>query len=208
MSYGITSSLLQVRIGPLQGEPFAAALFVRDASAVTGEPETLGSRLNEPRVTFLPLSRDGEVEMLHLGGIAYVESAEELPEVARLLELGVRGEPVEVTLVNGESVHGRLTVMTPPGERRLSDLLNHADRFLLLADRRGGHYVRRDAILRVRSTALRGLETVKPTASDEAPQRGATTIARSGPDRSSSQRLSTHRSESTPPRAGELDPGR
>jgi len=157
MSFGIDSSLLSVRIAPLGGAPFDAGIFLREASAASREPETLGSRLNEPSVSFLPLSIDGEVEMIHLGSIGFVERTGELPEVERLIELGVRGVPVAIRLVDATALNGNVLAMTRPEESRLSDLLNHGDRFLLLVDPTRVLYVRRDAILRVRSTALRCL---------------------------------------------------
>ena len=66
----------------------------------------------------------------------------------------MRGMPVAVHLADATEVHGDLLALTRPEGSRLSDLLNHADRFLLLADRTRALYVRREAILRVRSTAL------------------------------------------------------
>jgi hypothetical protein len=157
MSFGIASSLLAVRFGPLGSAPFDAGIFLREVSAASRAPETLGSRLNEPGVRFLPISFDGRIEMIHLVAIGFVERIGELAEIDRLLELGVQRVPVAITLTDATVVHGDLLAMTRPEGDRLSDLLNHADRFVLVADRSRALYVRRDAILRVRSTALRGV---------------------------------------------------
>ncbi len=156
MSFGITSTLLSVRVNPLGAAPFEGGIFLRDATSASREPETLGSRLNEPGVSFLPLSIDGRIEMLHLGAVAFFERTGDLPEIDRLREMEVRGTPVAITLTDGGVLRGDLLAMTRPEGRRLSDLLNHADRFFLVLDRSRALYVRREAVLRVRSTEIRG----------------------------------------------------
>lgn len=150
-SYAIASNLLPVLLVLEWGEALTGNLFLRDTPSPSRDPENLGTRLNEPGTHFVPFERDGRVEFVRLGSVSYVEHPAELPEVRRLRELGARSEPVEVDLATGELLRGDLLDIAPPEHCRLSDLLNQADRFLLLASPGTTVYVARAAITRVRS---------------------------------------------------------
>lgn len=148
--FEIESNLLPVRLVLQWGEALTGSLFLRDTPAPSGEPEGLGARLNERGTHFVPFDREGRVEFVRLGSVGYVEHPAELPEVRRLRELGARAEPVVLDLVTGELLRGGLLEIGPPEHRRLSDLLNRADRFLLLVTPDRTVYVARSAITRVR----------------------------------------------------------
>lgn len=148
-SYAIASNLLPVLLVQQWGEALTGSLFLRDTPLPSREPEDLGTRLNEPGTHFVPFDREGRVEFVRLGSVGYVEHPAELPEVRRLRELGAQSEPVELELVTGELLQGDLLDIAPPEHCRLSDLLNQADRFLLLASPGKTVYVAREAITRV-----------------------------------------------------------
>lgn len=153
-AFGIASSRLPVRLVLEWGEAVAGVLHLRDTPAPSGEPEGLGARLNEPGAPFLPFSPAGPdrgLELVHRAAVAYVEHPGELPEVARLRELGAAAHAVEVELTTGELLRGELLAIGPPDRRRLSDLLNRGETFLPLADGERTLYVHRDAMARVRS---------------------------------------------------------
>lgn len=149
--FTIASDLLPVRLILEWGEARAGALFLRDTHAATGEPESLGARLNEEGVRFVPFSCHGAVELVHLAAIACVEHQGELPEIARLVELGARREPVTIELMTGEVLRGDLLAYAPPDRSRLSDLLNRVDRFFPLVSAGRTVYLHREAVATVRS---------------------------------------------------------
>jgi hypothetical protein len=138
------------RVVPIHGEPLEAVFFLRPTGAQGRTSETLGERLAEPGVRFIPTEIDGGISFLRLSSLAYVEHFGELTELARLAELGAWREPVEISLVSGERLSGDLVYLMPPDRRRVSDLLNDAGRFLLLVDDNYARYVNRDAIEQVR----------------------------------------------------------
>lgn len=155
MSFGIASELLQVRLVPHHGEPFQAGLFVRQTRAASGDPETVLSRLNESGDAFLPLAIGDALtglELVQLGAIDRIECTEPMPEVEHLRAIGALEEPVEIVFASGDTVRGRLLAVSPRDERRLSDLLNRSDPFILVVTGQRTLYVRRGAILRVRPT--------------------------------------------------------
>jgi hypothetical protein len=114
--------------------------------------ETLGDRLEEPGVRFLPVEVEGAIEFLQLASIAYFEYEGALPEMSRLADMGAWREAVEITLSNGNPLSGDLVYLLPPERRRVSDLLNDRGRFVLLVDDTHARYVNRNAIERVRPT--------------------------------------------------------
>jgi hypothetical protein len=148
-AFGIASTLLPVRLFLQSGATAAGAVFLRKIPSADRETESLGARLNEPGVAFLPFAAGGRVELVRLAAVAYVELLDEAPEIARLHALGAATEPVEIELANGESLAGDLIAIAPPGRRRLSDLLNRGETFLPLAAPGRTLFVNRDAIVRV-----------------------------------------------------------
>ena len=88
---------------------------------------------------------------MRIASVIYFECPPDLPEIAGLRAVGAQAEPVEIELVTGELARGALLCLAPPNRRRLSDLLNASDPFLLLIDARRALYVNRDAIARVRA---------------------------------------------------------
>lgn len=149
--FGIASNLVPVRILLQWGEARTGALFLRELHTATGEPESVGGRLNDPELRFAPFSVHGTVELIRLDAVACLEYAGVLPEVERLLATGARRETVVVELMTGEVIRGEIVAHAPPERARLSDVLNGSERFLpMLSDDRT-LYVNRDAIATVRS---------------------------------------------------------
>jgi hypothetical protein len=151
VSYAVEVQPLPVRLHTTDGRAFGAEVFLHTVGEL-GRPETLGDRLNDPHLRFLPCRIDGRVELVHLERLAWVEALAPLPEVAWLSEVGAVQQPVEVDLADGPTLQGTLVYSRPPGSQRVSDLLNAGEaRFLLLLDGSRSLYVRRDQLLRVRS---------------------------------------------------------
>ena len=152
-AFGISATLLPVRLVLQWGEGVAGCLHLRDTPSPSGEREGLGARLNEPEASFLPFSPAGPgrgVELVNRATVAYVEHPGLLPEVARLRELGAAVHRVEIELTTGETLRGDLLAVAPPDRSRLSDLLNRGEAFLPLEDGGRTLFVHRDAIARVR----------------------------------------------------------
>jgi hypothetical protein len=135
---------------PVHGDAVEAVFFLRSRGAQGRTTETLGDRLDESGARFVPVEIGGDIHFLNLSSIAYVETFGELNEMARLADMGAWRKPVEVTLVTGKRLHGDFVYLLPPERRRVSDLLNHQSRFLLLVDDSHCRYINRDAVERVR----------------------------------------------------------
>lgn len=143
---------LPILLVTLGGERFEVEVFLHSGSDLHPGPETLGDRLNHPDGRFLPCECNGRVELFNRGRVAYVEHAGELPETARLDEVGAERVAAEIVLVSGETLTGELLYLLPHERRRVSDLFNRSERsFLLLTGAETTRYVNREAILRVRS---------------------------------------------------------
>ncbi len=139
---------LRAKVAVRNGDRQHVVFFLRPMGV---ERETLDDRLNDLSTSFLPAEVDGKMEMLHLSWIHYVELDAELPEIARLDQLGAMRENVAIRLVSGEELRGEVIYILPPERRRLSDLLNSRDwRFLLLVGDGKAYYVNRDAVASVR----------------------------------------------------------
>jgi len=152
-AFGIESAPLSVRLRLLTGALIGGGLLLRQTTTATHRDETLGARLNESGDDFLPLQVESGVELVRLTSVIYFECPPDLPEIDDLRAVGAQAEPVEIELVTGEPARGDLLCLAPPEHRRLSDLLNRSDPFLLLVDSRRALYVNRDAITRVRALA-------------------------------------------------------
>lgn len=151
-SFGIVSNLIPVRFILQWGEARPGGLFLRELHMATGQPESVGGRLNDPDVQFVPFSVHGTVELVRLGAVAYLEHLGELPEIERLLDTGARREAVAIELMTGELIRGELLAYAPPERARLSDVLNQPERFFPVLAQGRTLYVNRDAVTTVRAT--------------------------------------------------------
>jgi hypothetical protein len=137
-----------VRLVGFDGSSAEATLFLRATSARGPREESLHERLNALDGEFLACESGDQIALINLAWIAYVECAAEPGEEA---EPAMRRTRAELDLVTGESLAGELVYSARPGRARVSDLLNStSDRFVRL-DGDFQRYVRRGAILRVRS---------------------------------------------------------
>ena len=138
------------RLVGFDGSSAAATLFLRTASARGAYPEDVHERLNGLDGEFLPCEIGGEVVLVNLAWLVYVENPAE--SGSETVEPGLRRAPAELDLVTGETLSGVLAFVARPGRSRVSDLLNStSDRFVRLLSPGVERHVRRGAILRVRS---------------------------------------------------------
>ncbi len=141
---------LTVRLVLWDQSSFDATLYLRLASSRGIGWESLGERLNDPGIRFLACQTDGEVELVHLDSIAYVEAPGRLPEIAQREQVGALRQAADVVLRCGQRLTGEFLSIMPPGRLRLSDLLNAFEgRFFLFPEEQVTRYVHRDAIARV-----------------------------------------------------------
>lgn len=149
--YALAVRRRAARLFGFDGSSANAQLYLRDATARGPSPETVAERLNALDGEFLPCEIGGETALVNLEWIAYVECPAGA-EPARPEDAACRRAPVDLELVTGETLAGDLVFVARPGRARVSDLLNStSDRFLHLVTAGVDRYVRRGAILRVRS---------------------------------------------------------
>src|SRR6056297_17638 len=125
----------------ISGETFVQLQWIY----LTG-PQRVGELLNGDE-TFLPLRRDGQVQLVNLEQTVSLSLSAEL-EFDPLLALGeehrVRVEPVV-----GDAIEARIFVNLPGNKSRVKDFLNQKTRFLPFLDNDRVVYFARKRILRV-----------------------------------------------------------
>lgn len=151
-SYALQMQKVPVRLVTLTGADLRGELFLHASVDQAGRLQTIGGKLEEEDARFLPLGSDGGVQLVRVNWIAYLEVVGPTPDVTELEEIGACRATVELELVNGETLSGDLRYLLPPGNNRVSDLLNSPrPAFLLLAGAGLTRYVQRDALARVRA---------------------------------------------------------
>lgn len=126
---------VQVRELPLAVDTFGgthlqAHLFLHDFGL--NGPERLLERLNDSE-PFLPLRPpEGKVQLWRKGALLRLKSLLPLPELQEYEELAVPRAAVQIRLTNGQILEGRLFLLLPSTNGRVSDLLNRPERFLLM----------------------------------------------------------------------------
>ena len=132
------------------GDPVAASFYLRLASVSGSERETLGKRLNEAGVRFIPCKVGDHVELLNLDWVSYIRVAGTPPEILQRERLGATRNRAKVLMQSGYQLEGQFLDVMPSARARLSDLLNiTADRFLLLVAPAAVLYINRQSIVRV-----------------------------------------------------------
>lgn len=150
MSLAIEVHKFPIRLVNIDGQATAARLFLHLASSHDYHSETVGERLNDSEVDFLPFEIDGRVVLIRLSSLAYAEVLESPPEVARMDEIGASHQTVCLILESGESLQGELVFEAAPENPRVLDLLNsRQQRFLLLQAADRTLFVRSNAVVRV-----------------------------------------------------------
>ncbi|HVR98159.1 MAG TPA: hypothetical protein VMW27_16190 [Thermoanaerobaculia bacterium] len=148
--YRLQVAELTVRLVLWDRGSIDATLYLRLASTRGAGWESLGERLNDPEIRFLACQNDGEIELVHLDSIAYVEAPGRLPEITQREQVGALRHPADVILRCGQRLTGEFLSIMPPGRLRLSDLLNAGEeRFYLFPEGQVTRYIHRDAISRV-----------------------------------------------------------
>lgn len=151
MSYAIDVTRIPVRLKTLQGEDIEGAVFVHPVGHADFRPESVGDRLNDPEMRFLPCDVDGERQLVRLSSISYVVMTEPTPEVEVLEAVGATRASAELWLRSGDRLAGDLLYEAERGEERISDMLNRSrSRFLVLLDQETTYFVQCDAIDRVK----------------------------------------------------------
>jgi hypothetical protein len=150
---------VQVREVPLAvdtlgGTHLQAHLFLHNYGM--NGPERLLERLNSSE-PFLPLRpSQGKVQLWRKSALLRLKSLQPLPELEEYETLGVPRAAVQVRLVNGQILDGRLFLLLPSTNGRVSDLLNRPERFLLMESTEGILALNKD-----------GFESVHPIDGDE-----------------------------------------
>ena len=144
---------LSLRVVTLDGGRTDASVFLHTASGRHLGPETLGERIADRDSLFLPCEVAGGLDLVNLDHVAYFECAADLPELEDFDQLASFRAAAVLELASGERLAGELRYRLPPFSCRISDLLNGADRFLLLTTGTRCLYVNRRAVVRVRMEA-------------------------------------------------------
>ena len=148
----VTVKPVAVRVTDSRGETLDAEIFLHADSGHHPGPETLGDRLNDPEGRFMPCRIDGEIQLLHLDRVAWVEQDDLASEAAELEEMEAGRTPAELILVTGETLRGDFLYLMPEERSRPSDALNRSTTpfLLLLTPTEATRWVHRAAIARVR----------------------------------------------------------
>ncbi len=149
--YALAVERSTARLVGFDGSSAAAIALPAPASARGPCPESVGERLNAFDGEFLPCEIGGEIALVNLAWIVYVESPAEAGP--RPLEPGLRRAPAELDLVTGETLSGVLSYVARPGAPARLRPAQLGERPLPapgLARRRAPRPAQ-DAILRVRS---------------------------------------------------------
>jgi hypothetical protein len=136
----------EVELVMVNGLRISGEAFLQLQGVYLTGPQRVGELLNSDEA-FLPLRRDGQVQLVNLEQTVSVSlSAEQ--EFDPLLTLGeehrVRVEPVA-----GDAIEARIFVNLPGNKSRVKDFLNQKIRFLPFLDNDRVIYVARKKILRV-----------------------------------------------------------
>ena len=141
---------LPVCLIDVDGESREAAFFLHVPGTTFASSGTLGNRLNEPGVEFLPCCYGKRTVLQRLDQIATIELRKIGREILQFEEIGATEQPVDMELVNGDRIVGKLLVEGDEAHRRVSDYLNSvANRFVLVRTKEGATYVNRSAISQV-----------------------------------------------------------
>lgn len=151
-TYALEVRRLAVRLVAFDGEARGVDLFLRSGSERRPGAERLGDRLNDPATLFLASDADGEVELVQLAWVAYVDCGAALPEADEMIAEGASRATVELELVSGEMLAGELLYELPAARSRVLDLLNSpTTRFILMRCAERWLYVQRGAVVRARA---------------------------------------------------------
>jgi hypothetical protein len=126
----------------LQG-PVEAVLFLPPSDP--RGPSGLLGRLNDDDA-FVPASIDGSIRLLAKSALPLIGCPEPLPEIAEFDELGASRMDLRLRMRGGAEVSGTIRVLLPDDRRRLSDFLNHEDRFFALSTESGDVVANKDWI--------------------------------------------------------------
>jgi hypothetical protein len=147
--FKVGTSGISVQITQRNSKTFLASFYLRILPNDNGR-ETLGDRLNDPAVNFLPCKIDERTELLNLSMLSHIRTFGELPEVEMKEQLGAIRQPARVTMDSGYTFCGDFIYIQPSARARLSDLLNFStERFLLFQTPSASLYLYRDAIVRL-----------------------------------------------------------
>lgn len=157
--YQVPKNRLPARVHLADGDVRSVTLFVGDRAEQRQGVERPGDLLNE-KAPFFPVEDDEEGFLLlrrAAVSVVTVDLEAEIgpdptdPEDLALVDPDMEGvvqEDVRLVLDDGTEVRGTMALVLPPGERRLQDFLNQADRFVRVREEEQLHLVNTDRIAR------------------------------------------------------------
>lgn len=158
--YRVPKHRVPATVRMADGEVCSVQLFAGDHAERHTGPERPSDLLGDG-AAFFPVEDEEEgFLLLHKPAVALVTvdleaevGAEPVDADDRALvdpEMeGVQRSEVRLVLDDGSEVRGLMALVLPPGERRLQDFLNAADRFVRIRDDDRVHLVNTDRIARV-----------------------------------------------------------
>ena len=135
--------------------PLTLRLFLSEQAAIRTGGERPSDLLNGPD-GFLPASdSEDRVVFLHRQAVlclsvdAESEFGGDHPGAEDLAPEQAISTQVEILMDNGDCITGKLRYLMPEGSRRLQDLLNQPQKFLVLRDGARARFINKGHILRV-----------------------------------------------------------
>ena len=155
-SYRIPKHQVSVEIA-LQGcEPEEVSVFLNQRAAYHPGRERPSDLWLVDDVFLTIVAGDGSVRFVNKDAIAWMTVALELEmsgrsEAEAQLATG-RSTRIDLTLDDGRTFIGDVTITLPEANSRLQDFLNSAARFFEARDARAVHFVNRDRVVMVKAT--------------------------------------------------------
>ncbi len=155
-SYRIPKHQVSIELALRGGEPEEVSVFLHPRAASHAGQERPSELLlnDEPFLTVV--AGDGSVRFINKAAIAYMTVALELEMSGRSdseARLAMDGcTPIDLTLDDGSTFVGEVSILLPQANSRLQDFLNTSDRFFEVRDARAVHFVNRDRVVMVKAT--------------------------------------------------------
>lgn len=155
-SYRIPKHQVSVEIALRGSGPEEVSVFLHPRAASHAGQERPSELLLNDKPFLTVVSADGSVRFVNKAAIAWMTVALELELSGRSdaqAQLATdRCTPIDVTLEDGRSFAGEVSILLPHANSRLQDFLNASDRFFEVRDARAVHFVNRDRVVMVKAT--------------------------------------------------------
>jgi len=152
-AYRVPKHRVSVEIALCGGKPEVVSVFLHLRAASHAGPERPGELLLNEEPFLTVVSADGSVRFMNKAAIAWMTVALDLAIAGGFDGQGstARREPIDLTLDDGTTFVGEVSILLPLAKRRLQDFLNHSPRFIEVRSDRVAHFVNRDRIVMVKS---------------------------------------------------------